>query len=257
MLVIDPNNPIPKYLQIGSWIKELIETGRYRRGDRLPSELEFSNMCHVNRNTVRQAIAALASEGILRREKGRGTFVDAKPPGALVHRMKRISSFREDLEEHGVSENTRVIKCSVEEPDEPVAKALVLRPGSQVAVIRRIRCGGETPFIYEESRLPYDLYGSILEWDLSGSMYRLLTDRFGVVLARSQQVLRAVNLKGRIAGILTVPPNTPGIFMESVTFDDRNMPVEVLYSYYRGDRYVFEVEVGRYRIIDEDESFQE
>jgi GntR family transcriptional regulator len=86
-------------------------------------------------------------------------------------------------------------------------------------------------------------------------MYRLLTDRFGVVLARSQQVLRAVNLTGKIAGILWVPPNTPGIFMESVTFDDRNMPVEVLYSYYRGDRYVFEVELGRYRIVDDSGNF--
>ena len=255
MMIIDPNNPIPKYLQIGAWIKELIETGRYRRGDRLPSELEFSSLCHVNRNTVRQAIAALASEGILRREKGRGTFVDAQPPGALVHRMKRISSFREDLERHGLIENTKVLKCSAEDPGESVARELFLRPGSKVAVVRRIRCGGETPFIYEESRLPYDLYGSILECDLSGSMYRLLTDRFGVVLARSQQVLRAVNLKGKIAGILAVPPNTPGIFMESVTFDDKNMPVEMLHSYYRGDRYVFEVEVGRYRIIDEDGRF--
>jgi GntR family transcriptional regulator len=252
MLIIDPNNPIPKYLQISSWIKELIETGRYRCGDRLPSEIDFSNMCHVNRNTVRQAIASLSNEGILRREKGKGTFVAAPPPGALIHRMKRISSFSEDLEEHGFRENTKVLKCSVEEPGDSIARELFLRPGSKVAVIRRVRCGGETPFVYEESRLPDDLFGAILDCDLSGSMYRLLTDQFGVVLARSQQVLRAVNLKGKIAAILTVPPNTPGIFMESVTFDDKNMPVEVLYSYYRGDRYVFEIEVGRYRIVDED-----
>jgi GntR family transcriptional regulator len=255
MPIIDPGNPIPKYIQISSWIKELIETGRYRCGDKLPSEIEFSRMCGVNRNTVRQAIAFLATEGMLRREKGRGTFVSAAPPGALIHRMKRISSFSEDIQEHGLKEYTKVIKYGVEEPAESIAKELLLRPGSKVAVIRRVRCGGKTPFIYEESRLPYDLYGPILDLDLSGSMYRMLTDRFGVILARSQQVLRAVNLRGKIASILMVTPNTPGIFMESVTFDEKNMPVEVLYSYYRGDRYLFEVEVTKYRIMKEGEDY--
>ncbi|MEE9117179.1 MAG: GntR family transcriptional regulator, partial [Calditrichia bacterium] len=75
MKIVDPLNPIPKYLQICSWLKELIQTGRYKKGEKLPSEIELSKMCQVNRNTLRQAIAVLVSEGILRKEKGTGTFV--------------------------------------------------------------------------------------------------------------------------------------------------------------------------------------
>jgi DNA-binding GntR family transcriptional regulator len=36
--------------------------------------------------------------------------------------------------------------------------------------------------------------------------------------------------------------------MESVTYNDRNMPVEVLCCYFRGDKYAFEVELGHYHL---------
>jgi len=84
--------------------------------------------------------------------------------------------------------------------------------------------------------------------DLTHSMYQIISDRFNVTLARSDQMIRAVNLKGKIASYLNVPENTAAFFMESLTYDENSMPVELLYSYYRGDKYVFEVEVGRYHI---------
>ena len=40
--------------------------------------------------------------------------------------------------------------------------------------------------------------------------------------------------------------------MESITYTDNNIPIEVLYSYYRGDKYIFEVELGRYQINEND-----
>mgnify|MGYP001384360981 CR=1 FL=1 len=41
MKVIDPLNPIPKYLQISTWLKELVQTGRFKKGEKLPSEMEL------------------------------------------------------------------------------------------------------------------------------------------------------------------------------------------------------------------------
>ena len=72
MKVIDPLNPIPKYLQISTWLKELVQTGRFKKGERLPSEMELSKICNVNRNTLRQAVGELVAKGILRKERGTG-----------------------------------------------------------------------------------------------------------------------------------------------------------------------------------------
>jgi GntR family transcriptional regulator len=54
--IVDPSNPIPKYLQISTWLKDLIQTGRYKQGEKLPSEIELSKICEVNRNTLMQEI---------------------------------------------------------------------------------------------------------------------------------------------------------------------------------------------------------
>lgn len=248
MKVVDPSNPIPKYIQISAWLKELIQTGRYKKGEKLPSEIELSKTCDVNRNTLRQAIAELVSAGILRKEKGMGTFVSSSIPLALKHKLKSISSFRDDLREIGINDNTKVLKKSIEDAKNHIAKTLLLGANNKVIVIRRLRAGNDVPFIYEESYLPGDMFKQIMDMDLTGSMYKLLSERFNIVLARCEQTIRAINLKGKIARILKLPENSAGIFMESVTFDQNSIPVEVLYSYYRGDKYIFEIELGRYRI---------
>ena len=248
MKVVDSSNPIPKYLQISAWLKELIQTGRYTEGDKLPSEMELSKTCDVNRNTLRQAIAELVSAGILRKEKGMGTFVSSSIPLALKHKLKSISSFRDDLREIGINDDTNVLKKGIEDAKNHISKTLLLGANNRVVVVRRLRAGNDVPFIYEESHLPGDMFKQILDMDLTGSMYKLLSERFNIVLARCEQTIRAINLKGKIAKILELPENSAGIFMESVTFDENSIPVEVLYSYYRGDKYMFEVELGRYRI---------
>ncbi|RUS47875.1 GntR family transcriptional regulator [Cohnella sp. AR92] len=57
--------------EIVSWIAG----GRYRPGDKLPSENELSEQFGLSRQTVRQSIGELVQEGWLSREQGKGTFV--------------------------------------------------------------------------------------------------------------------------------------------------------------------------------------
>ncbi len=248
MKIVDPLNPIPKYLQISSWLKELIQTGRYKAGEKLPSEIELSELCKVNRNTLRHAISELVSQGLLRKEKGTGTFVESFPSVEVKHKLKQISSFRDDLGETGIQEKTKILKKGIEEAQDHVTKTLILGANSKVVAVRRLRMGNGTPYIYEESFLPYDMFKDILNMDLSGSMYKIISEHFDIVLARCEQRIRAVNLKGKIATLLNLPENSAGLFMESITYNENNIPVEVLFSYYRGDKYIFEIELGRYQI---------
>ncbi len=248
MKIVDVSNPMPKYLQISAWLRELIQAGRYRAGDKLPSELELAEVCGVNRNTLRQAIAELAAAGLLRKEKGSGTFVTASIPSEVKHKLERISSFKDMLGESGIIAKTRLLRKSIEEAGEYVAKVLQLGMDRRVVAVRRVRAGNGTPYIYEESYLPADLFGGILDMDLTGSMYYLLSEHFNVVLARCKQTISAVSLSRNIAGILELPGRPAGLFIESVTFDDKSMPVELLYAYHRGDRFKLEIELGRFHL---------
>jgi len=246
--IVDPNNPIPKYLQISAWLRESIQVGRYKTDERLPSEIELSQMCRVNRNTLRQAIGELTAQGMLKKVKGLGTFVTASEPVALKHKLNRISSFGQELHQAGVRENTRLLEKGYETAPKHVAQSLALSPDSRVIAVRRLRIGDDLPLIYEETYLPVDLFDGILEMDLTGSMYEIFTQEFSVALARCEQTIRAVNLNKKVAPLLGLKANGAALYMESVTYNDRNMPVEVLCCYFRGDKYAFEVELGHYHL---------
>jgi GntR family transcriptional regulator len=244
--IVDESNPIPKYLQISSWLKELIQSGRYQAGEKLPSEVQLSKVCGVNRNTVRQAISELAAIGLLRKEKGTGTFVRNPAPAELRHKLQRIESTTELMQESGIKQKTKLLAKRVEYASDDIAQALFLGANNKVVVVRRVRAGDGVPYIYEESYLPYDLFRGILGMDLTGSMYRIFSEQFGIVLARCKQTISAVNLDKEITRILELPVNAAGIFMESLTFDENSMPIELLYSYHRGDKYKLEIELGGY-----------
>lgn len=248
MKIVDPDNPIPKYLQISAWLRESIQVGRYKTDERLPSEIELSQICRVNRNTLRQAIGELAAQGMLKKVKGLGTFVTASEPVALKHKLNRISSFGQELNQAGVRENTRLLGKGYETAPKHVAQSLALNPDSRVIAVRRLRIGDDLPLIYEETYLPVDLFDGILEMDLTGSMYEIFTQEFSVALARCEQTIRAVNLNKKVAPMLGLKANGAALYMESVTYNDRNMPVEVLCCYFRGDKYAFEVELGHYHL---------
>ncbi|MBT8331746.1 MAG: GntR family transcriptional regulator [Deltaproteobacteria bacterium] len=246
MKIVDASNPIPKYLQISAWLNELIETGRYRTGEQLPSEVELAKMCDVTRTTVRQAIAELTARGLLRKEKGTGTFVSAPAPAELRQKLEYISSTTDLMQDSGIAQSTRVLEKRVVQAEDQIAKLLFLGANKKVILLRRVRMGDGTPYVYEESYLPYDLFKGILDKNLTGSMYKLISEQFNVVLARCAQTISAVNLIADVAKILKLPANAAGIFMESLTFDENSIPVELLYSYLRGDTYKLEIELGRY-----------
>ena len=247
MKIVDTSNPIPKYLQISAWLKELIETGRYQNGEKLPSEGELAKMCDVTRTTVRQATAELTARGLLHKKKGTGTFVSAPAPAELRQKLTHISSTTDLMQNSGITQNSKVLEKRIIQAEDNIAKLLFLGANKKVILVRRVRMGDGTPYVYEESYLPLDLFKGILDMDLTGSLYQIISGQFKVELARCAQTISAVNLNADIAKILKLPASAAGIFMESLTFDENSIPVELLYSYLRGDTYKLEIELGQYR----------
>jgi GntR family transcriptional regulator, N-acetylglucosamine utilization regulator len=242
--IVDESNPMPKYLQISSWLKDLIQTGRYSPGEKLPSEMELSKTCGVNRNTLRQAVSELISQGLVRREKGLGTFVTTAAPTELRHTLERISSYRDLMEESGVEVQTDIVSKGLEPADSNISGALILGVDKSVFAIRRLRLGDGIPYIYEETFVPAAVFDGILDMDLMGSLYQIYTDHFNVTLARSHQTIRATNLDQKLADIFDLPMGSATIFIETITYNENGAPIELLYSYHRGDKYKLEIELS-------------
>jgi len=238
---------VPKYIQISNWLMEMILKGRYGVQEKLPSESKLSHLFRVNRNTVRQAISDLVVKGIVQKKNGVGSFVIARSFQPVKYTLQHISSFTDDMVRMGIVPQTKLINKSVIEAPPDVAEKLMLGREKMVILTERLRLGNRIPLVIERSYLPYKEYKDILKMRLTGSLYHLLTRRFKVELHRSLQTIRAITLPGRDAKLLGIAPRSPGIFLESVIYDSKNIPVEVLHAFHRGDRYIFEVESGRYR----------
>ena len=72
------------YEDIVQQVRSLIEKGKLKRDDQLPSERELSETFKVSRATVREAIVALEGMMLVNRRQGNGTYVIASSEEALV-----------------------------------------------------------------------------------------------------------------------------------------------------------------------------
>jgi GntR family transcriptional regulator len=96
----------PLYAQIAEGILARIESGELSPGDRLPSERQLSRMLGVNRLTVRRALEMLASQGLLLRRQGDGTYV-AEPK--IERQAGRLVPFVRGMERRGYLPQAQVI----------------------------------------------------------------------------------------------------------------------------------------------------
>ena len=69
-----------KYQQVMDWIKQNIENGTFRHGDKLASENELGERFGLSRQTIRHATGELVREHLLTRVRGSGTYICTHDP---------------------------------------------------------------------------------------------------------------------------------------------------------------------------------
>jgi len=244
---LDKRSPIPLYHQLAGWLEDNIVQGTFEIGSKLPPENRLSENFEVTRNTVRHAISELVQKGLVEKRRGIGTIVRRKSPLHPIRQLGRMTSFVDDFDFKDVQFEDRVLVKDLIKATPDLAGKLMLNPGDGIVMIERIRLADRTPFVLEKQFYSFAHFSRLLDIEIKGSMYRLLVDEFGVDLHHSIQTLRAVRPTRDIAQKLGISRVIPCIFLESIAYTSDDVPLEVLQSFYRGDRYLFKVESGQYR----------
>lgn len=251
---IDAHSKAPLYYQIKLNLHELIDSGRFAPGDMLPAESELGEYYGVNRLTVRQAVGELVSEGLLRRERGRGTFVS---PPKTTHAMLRTAGFSERMRDEGRRPSNQVISFSVIPASARVAEQLHIEPGAHVYQLTRLRSADGEPQMLETTHLPYAMFPGLESVDFGHeSLYSTLDNRFGCRVLAADMVFEPLLLTGYEAELLKTKANTAAQLLELVAYDQHGARVEYNRSIVRGDkaRLLFHV---RRQIWNEQESMIE
>src|SRR5215470_16459792 len=89
--VVDTGTGVTLWRRVADELERAIAVGSFKPGTKLPSELDIAKRFAVNRHTVRRAIAALAERGLVRAERGSGTFVEARRIAYPIRRRTRFS----------------------------------------------------------------------------------------------------------------------------------------------------------------------
>jgi DNA-binding GntR family transcriptional regulator len=241
-VAIDRRSPIPFYFQLTKLLTREIEAGRWRTGERLPSEPAICAQFGVSRTTVRQALAALESEGLVRREKGRGTFVGERRSGGWL--LQSAHGFYEEAERAGHAVRSRVLRRDLEPLPAWAAEALGLRAGSDGVTVERLRWMDDRLVMYVISHFPAPVAGTLLAADLeTSSLYGVLEAEEGLTVAGGRRVVEAARAERELASLLEVEPGSPLLRVEAVSWDDRRQPFECYRAWHRADRTKIEVHV--------------
>lgn len=222
-------------------MRKLIASPEFRNGAFLPKEVELANRLGVSRNTIRQATNKLEYEGLLSRKKGVGTKVAEKKP--LSTGLDHWYSFTQEMRERGIQVENISIKAEYVKPDEKLLRFFNIREGKPVVKLAKLKGSGGDPIVYFESFF-HPRIGLVPEDNFSKPLYTMLEEKFGVLVVRSNENIRAA-LAGTMAKKLGVSVNDPILIRERYVYDPGGRPIEYNIGYYRADRFTYSIDIKK------------
>jgi GntR family transcriptional regulator len=243
---VDRNSYIPYYIQVLDALQGMMENGEIKPGEQLPGEAQLCHRFDVSRTVIRQALKELEIKGYILRRKGKGTFASEPKIGESL--FQELTGFFQDMQARGHEPLSKILELELISAPPRVAAGLKLEPGAQVVKINRLRYVDGDPIVLVTTYLPYEMFPTLLDLDLTEqSLYAYLEREYGVVITRGHRTLEAVPANKVEADLLQVKKGAPLILIDSVSYLADNTPFEYYHALHRGDRSRFEVELIRVR----------
>lgn len=228
------SSSIPAHLRIEEWLTSAIVRGRLLDGDKLPAEETLARTLGVSRMTLRHALATLEGKGVLLRRRGRvgGTFI-ARPRVEVD--LTGLAGFTEQMRRSQLRAGASVVSARTVAAPLAVSRALELRPAAPVFELIRVRSANRKRLALEHSYLPARLFPGLLEQRLAGSLYALMTSRYGQEPYTADESLESVIARGPEAELLRVEIGSPLLLIERLARTNVGTPVEFARDLFRSD----------------------
>jgi GntR family transcriptional regulator len=239
-LRIDHKSKIPLHIQVEELLRKLIALPEYQNGAFLPKEVELANRLGVSRNTIRQATNKLEYEGLLIRKKGVGTRVAEQ---TLSTGLSQWYSFSQEMHDRGVDVDNLEIHAEWVEADQKIAQFFNIKPHRKLIKLSRLRGLHGEPVVYFESYF-HPRINLNLEENFNMPLYKMLEERFGIVVVRSSEHISA-RLAGRMGKKLKIEAVAPILFRERFVYDPGDRPIEYNIGYYRADKFTYSIDIQK------------
>ncbi len=227
----------PLYQQIKGLILQSLQSGEWKPGEAIPSEMDLAARYRVSQGTVRKAIDELAAENLVVRRQGKGTFVATHAEQNVQYRFLRLAPDTGDQRSEGPAER-QIVEFKRSRASAEVARALALRTGDALLHVRRVLSFAGIPTILEDIWLPANTFKGLSAERLAeypGPTYAMFEVEFGVRMVRAEERIRAVHPDMAQASLLHVPVETPLLSVERLAYTYNDTPMELRRGLYHTD----------------------
>jgi GntR family transcriptional regulator len=223
----------PLWLQVRHDLEARLASGEF--DVRFPTDRELIDRYRVSRHTVREAVRSMQADGVVVRQRGRGSFLATE---GIEQRLGTAFSLFDTIEASGLRQRSVVLDQRITTSPR-AAMVLETHPDTELFVLERIRLAEGEPLAHDIVWIPAAIARPLVDADFSAtSLYEQLRQRCGAGPRQGTERIRPVVPGPREAARIGLEPGEAALEIDRRTRFDGS-PLEWRLTVVRGDRCVF------------------
>ncbi|WP_022669133.1 GntR family transcriptional regulator [Desulfospira joergensenii] len=231
----------PKYIRIYEWVHSQIREGRFKVGDKIPTEPNLSKQFGASRMTVRKAIDPLVLEGVVERKPGQGTFVVSSGIIKLTYDASKPMRFSHEMANHDIPHHWEIINRKIMPADPKIRKIFNLEEGEKVVCLTMVLYANHQAVIIERAYFIYDDFPALYDMEINVPPLQLMADRFATPIKTVTQYINAAVAGKRERELFNISYPIPCIYLEWICHSEKGLPFSVSLCHYRSDVFKFKI----------------
>ncbi len=225
----------PAYQRVKDLVARQIADGHWREDDALPSESQFVAALGLSRMTINRALRELATEGVIRRVMGVGSFVAPRKASSALFEVHNIA---DEVRGRGHRYEARVLSVREEQADQKTGAQLGLDEGQPVFHSRVVHYEDGVAVQLEDRYVNPAFAPGYLEQDFSLQTPFTFLSKVAP-LGKGEHIVEAVLASAEECAILDVAPSEPCLLVQRRTWS-RDVLVSIARLLHPGSRYRLE-----------------
>lgn len=241
--MLTKESPTPLYFQLYTLLRNGILDGTFPRGTQLPTEKQLSLEFGVSRITAKRSLDELAKEGLVERQRGKGTHVVYEYKPQPVHAP--LTGMLQEIESIARNSTARVLDGDMLQPPQQIREEFGIKPGATALYLSRVRERDGLRFGYYTSwTLGMELPPDPKVFEHTPRLYYFREQ--GLQVTHVKQTIRAVRAPAEAAEALGVEPGSPLLSLTRRCYKRVNggeQLVDYLEVLYHPDRFQYRLDL--------------
>lgn len=220
-------------------LEEWIASGRFKPGEKLPSEDELSEMLGISRSTLREALGNLETHGLISRRQGVGTFVTRPFSGGVLGGLERLEPFRRVSNEAGVTPKVVERHVGTLAASAKVAGMLGIEDGTTLVRVQVVEAIDGCQCMYVDSHILLRVASAEALQRFEGSELDFLLELASPPLASTRSEIFAIGADGEVSARLGILAGTPVLHLVETYFSDDRTALGIAFVYFLSEHFHF------------------